>query len=393
MKKHYFIFAAAFFFALGSNILGFSLIFRLTDLFSFTPGRIGIFIAFGQLAFFLGANLYHRFGAAFDPDRVFPVAALMAFTASIPLSFIPVEAVAYVSYWILMMGGGLFWPPVMAWLTAGLDNNDMNREMGIFNRCWMGALMVGPLIAGGLYRWNSTLNFLILIFSYFLVNLLIYLMRLYSKKTAGSKTARTRSPDHGSINTARTMNVKLDFYRYRGWANGFFSSVFISVLVNIIPLHIRDGLGHTEQSAGIMLFIRCAAGFVGFSVLAKFTAWHFNRFWFMVLQAGLILCTFFFMFAGDSLMFYYIIVVFYGFINAACYNNSMFYSSVTGNNPKKNLAAHEIFLCLGSAAGTTGGGFAYQHFGFAGACIFFVMILALGMALLVYFDRKARVYP
>jgi hypothetical protein len=54
MKIQYFIFASAFFYSLGGNILNLSLIYRLTDWFAFTPGQVGAYLAFGQLFFFLG---------------------------------------------------------------------------------------------------------------------------------------------------------------------------------------------------------------------------------------------------------------------------------------------------------------------------------------------------
>jgi MFS family permease len=89
MKKNYFIFASSFLFNVGMNILNFSLVYRLVDWFGFNPGQIGSFIGLGMLFFFLGCNLYHRFGSAFDPAKIFPVSVALVFLASIPLGFAP----------------------------------------------------------------------------------------------------------------------------------------------------------------------------------------------------------------------------------------------------------------------------------------------------------------
>jgi predicted MFS family arabinose efflux permease len=415
MRKQYFVFAAAFFFALGGTILGFSLIYRLTDTFSFDPGQIGTFIALGQVAFFLGCNLYHRFGSALDPLRIFPVSSIAVFFASILLSASHVESIVYASYWIIQLGSGLFWPPVTAWLTHGLDNKDLNREMGYFNRSWMSANMCGPLIAGAVYSRSSVVNFFIIILCYFMVLLIFYFLRRHFQKqkdddnaitarefsalavpsdiVSDAAAAPSTSADRYYSPVTRTIDVKLDIYRYRGWISGMSSAMFLGVLSNIVPLYIRDGLGHSEMSAGLLLFIRCVAGLVGFSLLAHLTAWHFNRRWFLYMQAGLILCSFLFILAGGQLLFFFIIVLVYGLLNSACYNNSMFYSGATGKNPKKNMALHEIFLCVGNAAGTAGGGFFYQRFGFGGTCLVLILVLGLGLATFVLLERRDSLRP
>jgi predicted MFS family arabinose efflux permease len=293
----------------------------------------------------------------------------------------------------------------MAWLTEGLKGKELNREIGIFNRSWMAASMAGPLIAGALYQWNSTVNFIILNLSYFLVLLLLYLMKRNSRfdsapvqvsaMASGSLPAAlpanadpTALPAEKAPPEIRVMDKKLDLYRYRGWIGGFCSAVFIGILGNIVPLHIRDGLGYTERAAGMVLFLRCAAGFVSFSVLARFTSWHFNRRWFIFLQGGLIVCALLFMLSGSRLSFFYVIVLIYGLLNSGWYNNSIFYSGSTGKNPKKNMALHEIFLCMGNAFGTAGGGVLYQHFRFTGVCLAVILLYGIGLWVLVLLNRK-----
>ena len=422
MKKQYYIFAGAFFFSLGGNILNFSLIYRLADWFSFSPGKIGAFIALGQIFYFLGCNLYHRFGSLINPVRVFTVSASVIFIASFPLGHFRMQNLAYVSYWTLQLSTGLFWPPVMAWITEGLSEKELTREISLFNRSWMSANMAGPLIAGALYNWNSRVNFLIINLSYFLVILLFYRMRRRLPESGMKETGLPHSapasalpavtslalpaaaapagPDEGELPVppesrlhspaVKALDRKLDLYRFRGWMGGFSSSLFVGVLVNIVPLHIRDGLGYTAKSAGMLLFIRCTMGFLMFGLLARFTAWHFNRRWFIFLQAGLVLCSFLFMIAGSRLFMYFTVAVVYGFVNAACYNTSLFYSGATGMNPKKNMALHEIFLCMGNAIGTAGGGFFYQHINFSGTCFVLLLVLGMGIGILVMLEKRER---
>ena len=401
MKKSRFIFACSFFFALGGNILTFSIIYRLSDWFSFSTGQVGTFIAFGQIAFFLGCNIYYRIGSYFDPARVFSATAIVVLLASIPLVLIRVEAVVYVSFCVLQLGTGCFWPPVSAWLVEGLDSKNVSREMSYFSRSWMFANMIAPLIGGALYRINSEINSFLLVFSYFIAVLFFYFM--YRKKVLFKSSSLPvtagygLSSDPGAAPLAasapalqsRTIDVKLDIYRYQGWLSGFCSAILVGLLISIVPLHIRDGLGFTEWSAGMLLFIRCTAGFIGFSILARFTSWHFNKYWFLIIQAGLILVSILYILAGNSFLFFTFIVILYGLVNSACYNNSMFYSGTTGKDPKKNMAVHEICLCIGHAIGSAAGGFLYQNFGFSGTSFVFAIVMGLGMLVFVLLGRRA----
>ena len=397
LKRNYFIFGCSFFFSLGANILGFSLIYRLTDRFFFNPGQVGSFVAMGQLFYFLGCNLYHRIGSVFSPIKVFPVAAVIVFAASIPVGFAQARPLVYATYWVLQISTGFFWPPVMAWLTGELNQKELNRELSIFNRSWNAASILGPFVSGTLYRWNSDANFILLIFSYFMVVALLVLMKLLTSDESIKGTVLPASPavqknTEIAPNEKRPVlssaDKKLDFFRYRGWIGAFSSTLVLGVLGNILPIHIRDGLGFTEQSAGMILFVRSIAGFIAFSILARYSAWHFNRRWSMILQGGLMLCACFFLLAGNKLAVFFLIVIVCGFLNSGCYNTSIFYSGATGKNPKKNMALHEICLALGNATGSAGGGFFYQHFRFTGTCLALFAFLGIGMGIHAFLNRK-----
>jgi predicted MFS family arabinose efflux permease len=400
IKKSHFLFASTFFYSLAGNVLNFSLVYRLADRFDFNPGQVGVFLALGQLFYFGGCNLYHRFGSAFNPAKVVPVAAGMALLVSFPLGYARVQGVVYASYWLFQLGTSFFWPPLMAWLTGGLGDKDLNREISVYNRSWMAALMVGPLIAGTLYRWNSNANFILINVSFFAVNFLLYLMRRFLRRnepeneTFDSLLEASFGIDDeaGRISAllSRANDKSLDIYRYRSWVCIFCSNLTLGILVNIIPLHIRDGLGFTEQSAGMMLFFRCAAGFVCFAILGKFSAWHFKRWWFVCLTGGLALCATMFFLAGNSLVFFFVIAGLFGLFNSGCNTTSTFYAGATGKNPKKNLALHEIFLSLGTAIGSAGGGFLYQHFRFTGMNLALTLLLVICLGLLILPAKKKR---
>jgi predicted MFS family arabinose efflux permease len=308
----------------------------------------------------------------------------------------------------------------MAWFTQGLDEEALNRDISVFNQSWMTGNLLGPLIAGALYHWNSRINFFTVNAGFFLV-LGILLFLLYRLRKLSREPASGEAPANGEISAGETPAAQegsaaadkqggrnppapirprplpnpqreklMDLYRYRGWIGALSSNLFLGILTNIVPLHIRDGLGYTEGTAGLLLFTRCVAGLIGFNLLARFTRWHFNRRWFILVQSALILCVLAFAPAGNRLIFYFVIVFFYGLVHSCCYNNSIFHSSATGKNPRKNLALHEIFLSIGSTCGALGGGFCYQRLGFSNTFLILSLILGLALAVFVMLNSRER---
>jgi predicted MFS family arabinose efflux permease len=415
MKKNHLLFVCSFLFSLSSNILGLSFVYLLTDRFSFNPGGVGVYVAMGSFAYFLGCNIYHRTQGR--PWRVVPAAVFLTFVSSVFLGYIRDQRVAAFCYILVQGSSGFFWPPIMAWFTQGLDEGDLNRDIGIFNRSWMMGNLLGPLIAGTLYHWNRGLNFLAVNGGFFLVlGVLLFLLRRIRNPSlveeipqalnslpvdavpaAAGQGAETRDGENQPVSVQQLRprpnpqrEKVMDLYRYRGWIGAVCSNLFVGILVNIVPLHIRDGLGYTERTAGLVLFVRCIAGLIGFTVLARYTRWHFNRRWFILVQAGLVFCALAFVLAGNRLSFYFVIVFLYGFVNSCCYSNSIFHSSATGKNPRKNLALHEIFLSVGTICGALGGGFCYQRLGFSGVFFIVSLFLGLGLAVFVVLNNRER---
>jgi predicted MFS family arabinose efflux permease len=413
MKKNHLLFVCSFLFNLSSNILGLSFVYLLTDRFSFNPGGVGVYVAMGSFAYFLGCNIYHRTQGR--PWRVVPAAVFLTFVSSVFLGYIRDQWVAAFCYILVQGSAGFFWPPIMAWFTQGLDQGDLNRDIGVFNRSWMMGNLLGPLIAGTLYHWNRALNFLAVNGGFFLVLvILLFLLRRIrnpslaegippalnsvpdaSAPAAAGQEAETRDGENRPVSVQQPRpnpqrEKLMDLYRYRGWIGAVCSNLFVGILLNIVPLHIRDGLGYTEGIAGLVLFVRCIAGLIGFTVLARYTRWHFNRRWFILVQAGLVFCALAFVLAGNRLSFYFVIVFLYGFVNSCCYNNSIFHSSATGRNPRKNLALHEIFLSVGTICGALGGGFCYQRLGFSGVFFIVSLFMGLGLAVFVVLNNRER---
>ncbi|MDR1046543.1 MAG: MFS transporter [Treponema sp.] len=396
MKKNGYLFACSFIFSLSLSILGFSLIYLLTDRLGFSPAKVGTYIALGSLCYFLCCNIYQHFCTHLMPQTIIPTAISICLLASILLALVRSPLIVGFAYCIIQGSSGFFWPPVMAWFTQGLNEEELNRDISRFNLCWMGGGLLGPLVGGVLYHVNSILNFLVI---YACLVLVLYLLWRLSARhgesaDSGAVVAGTGVEiPHAPVETGASLKAasveaeklesrrellrerSLKLFKYRGWMSAFCGNAFSGILANIFPLYIRDVLGYTEGTAGMLLLFRGIAALAGFAVFARLKFWHFNRKWFVLIHGIVAVLALLFVFSGKNIFMYFIVIFITGFFYAGCYNNSIFHSSAEKKNTKANLALHEIFLSVGSMSGAFGGGLCYQRFGMGGT--FFALSLIL----------------
>ncbi|MDR1863739.1 MAG: MFS transporter [Treponema sp.] len=386
------LFFCSFVYCLATNILSFSLIYLLTDRFSFTSGQVGSSIALGSGCYFMGCFLYQQFGSRGRPRRIIPAAVTGCLVSALVLNFTKNGALAVLSWSTLQMSNGFYWPPLQAWFTQGLNDQELNKDISWFNRCWMSGALLGPFLGGFLYHYNPGWIFIAAFICLGIVLCALISLSVYTG-SSGAESAGLSSPANteasGNPKTPPLLRKTIVLFKIRGWVGAFCVNFFYGILSSVIPLHLRNNLGFSEKTASLLLLFRGAAAIIAFTWFARYTFWHFNRRWFFILQGILILCALFFIIPGTYLLIYLVIAFVYGLFYAGCYNNSIFHSGADKRNTGKNMALHEMFLSIGSATGALGGGFIFQYFGITVALLFLALVQALGLLALVFIDRQA----
>ncbi|MCL2007685.1 MAG: MFS transporter [Treponema sp.] len=375
---------------MGEVTMGFSLVYRLTDWLSFSPGQVGTFMALGSLTYFLGSNLYLVLGSKFNPAIVLPIAVGVVLLTSFPLGYARVPTLLYVSFLVLRLGMSFFWPTMISNVTAGYSGKELSVNISYYQRSWMASIMIGPPIAGFIYSWNSTANFIMVNIS-FLSAFIMYFLMVFHFRKDDRGPVKSETVEKQNETQVLKQDKHSNYCRYRSWACNFSAAICMGLIGSILPLHIREGLGFSEGTAGMVHFFRCAAGFAAFAVLAKYTAWHFRNWWFLLMQGGLTFCAFLFLLAGNTLGFIIFAAMLFGVINSGANTTSVYYSSSTGKNPKRNFAFHEIFMSLGHAAGAAGGGYLYQNFSFRGMSGALMIVLGAGVVAYIILGRRSDI--
>jgi predicted MFS family arabinose efflux permease len=174
---------------------------------------------------------------------------------------------------------------------------------------------------------------------------------------------------------------------------GIFSSYAVyGVVVNILPLEIRDSLGYGEQTAGNLLLLRGIVTLAGFTLLARHSAWHFRRSWILAVQGITLILILAVLILPSRLEFLGVFILLFGILYAASYNNSIFHGSSGAVNRGRRMAIHEAVLTMGVASGSLGGGILYQQGGINLVWLFLLLVQAGGfLAMGVLVRRKAEV--
>jgi predicted MFS family arabinose efflux permease len=389
ISKNKVLFFCSFVYCLSTNILSFSLIYLLTDRFAFTSGQVGSSIALGSGCYFAGCFLYQQFWSRRKPRYIIPAAVGLCLMSAVVLSLTKNGTLAVISWGLFQTSNGLYWPPLQAWFTQGLSNEELNKDISWFNRCWMSGALLGPFLGGFLYHYVPSWTFIAAFIGLSVVLATLVFLNLYTGKNEPGGASSPAKTAASNPKTPEVLRKTIASFKIRGWIGAFCVNFFYGILANVIPLHLRNNLGFTEETASLLLLFRGAAAIIAFTWFARYTFWHFNRRWFLFLQGVMILCALLFIGAGKYLLPYLAIAAVYGFFYAGCYNNSIFHAGADKKNTGKNMALHEMFLALGSASGSLSGGFVLQYSGMTGALLFLAVVQALGLLVLARLDRQA----
>jgi len=370
---------------LNLTMLNLALVYHLADRFALEAGVIGLFVALGYGSYFAGCNIYNHLEQRVSPRISLPLAAAVIGLLTLAIFFSPRAIPALAGLVILQGSLGFYWPPLMGWISAGLEGFELNKNLGFFNQSWSTGALLGPFAAGWLYSLSPILPFVTGAVLVFLV--VIFLIM-------GNRTAQDMNWEPPLIKNESKGLDNSTSLRFPSWVGVFGIYAIFGVATTVLPLELRDALGHGEQAAGNLLLLRGLLSLVGFTILAKLTKWHFNRPWIILVQAVTV-CTIVVMFIlpstlGTNSAF----ILFYGLLYAAAYNNSIFHGCSGAINRGGRMAVHEAVLTAGVASGAFMGGLFYQRGGMPGVWLFLLILetlALLAMVLLMTIRKKVKI--
>lgn len=376
---------ASFLNSLGIGLTNLGLLFLVKDLYKASPAQVGWFGATWSIFYFSACILFKRFTDRLAP-RVSMVIMLLG-SALVMAAFLAFRGLfqAFAAYAVYGLLTAFFWPPLMGWLSRGLEGAALSKAAGMFNTSWSLGGVLAPWLGGVLYEHGRFLPVWAAL-SIFMANAVFVLVSrrllpdpLENSGRAGSKEA---------LPADRSTPL-----RFPAWLGVFVMYAAMGVVFNVFPVFARDELGASESFIGLMLTARSLASAAGFMLLGRLAFWQFKGAIIPLasaITAAVLLCL---AFAGAPALYMTLFVVL-GLAMAMTYTNSLFYATSGAPDRDRRASTHEALLTGGQVAGSVAGGMLYQ--GFSMTVVFLalgalVTAAALGQSAMIRaWKRKAR---
>lgn len=301
------------------------------------------------IASILGGWLAHRFNG-----RVVFIAGAASIAASAgACRLLDLQSGWFLAaYWILGVGLGFLYPPLIGWLNRGEDahanRTGVSRTLILFCVAWNTGMLCGQLSAGSLFAWGGYWIYG-LAFGVACVNvaLAVFAAR-HTRRTHVVSTDATAPPD-GAVEVAAAFK-RLSWIANLG---GMFGGAMI--------LHLLPDLAVTIEvpadDHGVLL--ACWRGVVITTYLFMHNAvfWHYRFATSLVSQlvgaGGLVIIA-----CADSAPMLLVGLALTGQLVGYNYFSGLFYSTAGSEHDRRALAAgiHEATLAIGMAIGTIAGG-------------------------------------
>jgi DHA1 family multidrug resistance protein-like MFS transporter/DHA1 family quinolone resistance protein-like MFS transporter len=362
---------SAFVASLAIGIVNLAMLFIVKERFHAGPRSVGIFTALWSIAYFVGC-----IGLKRASDRMGPRLAMTIMnlgTAAVFAAFLafPSLGAAFAAYAVYGLLTALFWPPLMAWLSTGLEGQALSKATNGFSLAWSSGGAFAPYIAGLLCEIELSIPIYVGMGLFALVGLSILAT---GKAIPGPQPAALPG---GDATTAPEVDRSTSL-RYPAWIGVFLIYAVLAVFFNIFPLFAKDELALSESRIGLLLLIRASFAAFGFWALGRLEFWHFRK-PFIVLAVFLLLAVDLVFLVLRSPLGFALGLAALGIIQALCYNASIFYGASGAKDRAGRMTIHEALLTVGQILGSIGGGAIYQSASWSTVFVQLALLIALGL--------------
>jgi MFS family permease len=338
-------------FALGLANLG--IVFFARDVFEASSVQIGWVAGIWSLAYTLSCTLLRPFFSRF-PAR-YLILTSSTLMAIFTLAILFASNLAQVSVCLALYGlsMGMFWPPLMAWLSDGHEGKELGRRFSHYNLMWSVGSVVSPYTCGWLAERSPRYPLLLgaaifLVTSIFVAGAALVLPKAGNGCFAGG--------DGGAAVDSAECETPV---RFSAWV-GLFASFFgFGALLSIFPLAAKAELHIAESTVGLLFLVRALFSALAFYFIGRSIFWHFRV---LPMLSGQLLaagCFVLLCFMGSTLTIGVLFALFGGLM-AFSYSYSVFHGVSGCANRIKRMAIHEATLSFGLISGSAVGGMLYS---------------------------------
>lgn len=367
---------------LGMLILG--MVFYMREVFLLSPGQVGWIAATWQGCYVLGCLTMRPVF-----ERLLPRYSMILSSAGMSVAVIAIllsrsVSAAFVFYGLFGFCLSFFWPPLMSWLSLGIEGKQLGRAMSRLTFIGNMGIIISPLVAGALSELSPRypLYGAVAVFltdCFLLIGAALALPRIRSDKQRG--LSRRESAAQSDSSTP---------LRFPAWIGLFVTYTVMGVVVTVFPMFARDELGLSKSTIGALLLCRALCTAAGYLVLGRVTFWHFRP---APMTAGLALLAVlvFGISRAASLPILVLSLALIGPLISLGFFYSFFHGASGTPRRATRMAIHEALLASGLIAGSAVGGQIYQHYTMSAVSVFCAALIGAAIALQILLVRRGRV--
>lgn len=379
--KSHLIFPAAFLTATAIGAANLGLIFYVRLTYGFPPATVGLFAASYSLWYFVGCVFLRPLAGRLRPRFSLMIATGSMGAIMLLLLLIGHAGVAFVLYSLFGLGASLFWPPIMGWLSSGLEGKQLNRTISRFNLSWSTGTIVSPYIAGALAEIANRLAIYFGVAMLFAATLLVMVAALY--------WAKIRSDEYVEPHLQKGLG-KTDGgtpLRFPAWVGVVATYIMIGVLANIFPMFAHDHNLLSKGQIGLVLLVRALVSTAAFSWTGSVTFWQERG---SVIVGGqlAVAAAALLMYFMHTLAGFLVAMAVFGVIFSFNYSSSVFHGVSGSTQRARRMSVHESISTLGVVGGSVVGGALYQSGGMT--MVYFFCIAAALIGVIIQVTLLAR---
>ncbi len=354
IRKTAVIYPAAFLMAvtMGQMTLGMVLYARTVLVVGGT--RIGVLAGVWSLTYVFGCLVVRPWF-----NRVLPRFLIVGSTAVMAGLVLCMTLVS--TYWrVLPLYGAfglvlsLFWPPLMGWVSTGVEGRDLGRVIGRYNMSWCSGAVISPFLCGWLSGMDARYP---LFFAIGLLLIICVSVSGASRWLPGIGSDRMTGALHDTLPGAKDSSCPL---RFPAWIGLYVSFFGVGTLTSVFPLVALEAWATSETAIGMAFTGRGLANVVGFVVLGRIHGWQHKRLPMIAAQWVAVAAFAALSLAGSFPVAAAWLAVF-GISGAMSYASSFFHGAAGSLNRARRMAVHESILAAGLISGAVAGGWMYEQ--------------------------------
>ena len=265
------IYTTAFVMALTINAVCLALVFYSKEKFQATPAQTGILSACYNVSYVLAC-----IGLSRVISRLAIRWSMILATGSLLVGILFMYSaktigLAYFGQCICGAGTAFFWPPLMGWLSVGLEGQALSRATGIYNFSWSMGCIISPMLTGYLSSRNASYPLVMGIISYLLAFVFFVSHRNAPMLVQAGSGGGDESQDSASGSTSAGTVL-----RYPAWVGLACTWVGVGFILSIYPRVAEEVLKLNREQIGVLLLLRALAMSLAMSVLGFCHFWHFK---------------------------------------------------------------------------------------------------------------------